>query len=385
MGEASHLLFTLIRSAFCGKNLSEDERALYSEDTTREIIALSKRHDISHIVSYALSQNGILPDGGNDLSRHVMTAIYRYEQLNYEFDRLCRALEKAEVPFIPLKGSVIRKYYKEPWMRTSCDIDILVHEDQVDSTAEYLVKECGYTNKGKSSHDISLFTPGKNHIELHYDLLEDGLINESSEVLSSVWDTAAVREGYKYWLEMPDEMFYFYHIAHMAKHFVNGGCGIRPFIDLWILDGIEDRRLEERDELLKRGGLLKFAEITRHLSRVWLDGEEHTEITRQTEQYILFGGVYGIDKNRIAVQQQKRGGRFKYALSKIFLPYEAIKFHYPILLKHRWLTPFMEVRRWFKLVFCGHAKRSVNELRYNSSISKTEAENMQTFLENIGL
>ena len=29
---------------------------------------------------------------------------------------------------------------------------------------------------------------------------------------------------------MLDELFYFYHIAHMVKHFENGGCGIRPVV-----------------------------------------------------------------------------------------------------------------------------------------------------------
>jgi hypothetical protein len=157
---------------------------------------------------------------------------------------------------------------------------------------------------------------------------------------------------------MPEEMFYFYHIAHMAKHFEIGGCGIRPFIDIWILDNIEDKDQSKQDALLKQGGLLRFAEVARHLSKVWLGNAEHTELTKQMEQYILRGGVYGNSENRILVQQQKKGGKTRYVISKIFIPYDVIKFHYPILQKHRWLTPFMQVRRWGKLIFCGHAKRN---------------------------
>ena len=103
------------------------------------------------------------------------------------------------------------------------------------------------------------------------------------------------------------------------------------------------------------------------------------------EEYILRGGVYGNNTNRIMVQQQKKGGRIKYALSKIFIPYDVLKFHYPILQKHRWLTPFMEVRRWCKLIFCGHLKRTTKELKYNSSVSNDEATNVQKFLSDIGL
>lgn len=75
----------------------------------------------------------------------------------------------------------------------------------------------------------------------------------------------------------------------------------------------------------------------------------------------------------------------KYALSKIFIPYDVVKFHYSILQKHRWLTPFMEVRRWGKLIFCGHAKRTINELKYNQKISADQADVTKKFLENIGL
>ena len=48
-----------------------------------------------------------------------MIAIYRYEKINYELNRLRSALNEAQIPFIPLKGSVLRQYYPEPWMRTS--------------------------------------------------------------------------------------------------------------------------------------------------------------------------------------------------------------------------------------------------------------------------
>ena len=103
------------------------------------------------------------------------------------------------------------------------------------------------------------------------------------------------------------------------------------------------------------------------------------------EDYILRGGVYGNNENRIMVHQQRKGGKIKYALSKIFIPCDVIKFQYPILQKHRWLTPFMEVRRWFKLIFCGHAKRSMRELSYNSNISQSQADEMKNFLYEIGL
>ncbi len=379
------LLFALLRSSICDYRLQETEKELLSEDLLQKIFVISKKHDVSHLFATGLDKNGLLESGNDKIGNDVIMAVYRYTHLSYEYDKVCDTLENANIPFIPLKGSVLRQWYPEPWMRTSCDIDILVHEGDVEKASSYLVDNLEYKREEKGSHDISLFSPGKMHIELHYDLVEDGVLNSSSNVLRTVWETAILHKNKKNQFEMSDEMFYFYHVAHMAKHFVNGGCGIRSFIDLWILDTLNDVDQDKRNELLQQGNLLQFAEIARQLSKVWFGNAEHTEITRQMEQYILLGGVYGTNENRVAVQQQKEGGRLKYAISRIFMSYDNLKFQYPILQKHRWLTPIMEVRRWFKLVFCGRIKNSVSELKHNNNISSTEAESMQAFLNNIGL
>lgn len=384
--ETMKLFFALLRSAIGGGDLTEAERALYVPERLGRMVQVAKQHDVLHLLAQGLKQNG-LPGGevGQRLENEIFKAVWRYEQMRHELEGLCSALEKAQIPFLPLKGAVIRDLYPEPWMRTSCDIDVLVHEEDCEKAGSVLVDDYGYTYQGKESHDISLFTSTNVHVELHYDLIEDGRANDSSNVLKAVWNTSRIRDGYTYCHEMPDELFYFYHIAHMAKHFEDGGCGIRPFIDLWILDGIQGADQNKRDELLRQGDLLKFAEAARKLSRIWFENEQHDNVSQQLENYILCGGVYGNRENRITVQQQKKGGRIKYALSRIVIPYDVIKFHYPILQKHRWLTPFMEVRRWGKLIFCGRAKSSLNELKYNQKLSAEKALETRIFLENIGL
>lgn len=379
------ILFALLRSAICGTKLSEEERNNYSPALLQDLLKISSKHDVAHLLVLGLKQNELVTKENNEIEKRILRAVSRHEKIRYEYENLCEALEKAQVPFLPLKGSVIRRYYPEAWMRTSCDIDVLVHERNSEKAKSVLVDKYGYSYRGRSSHDISLFTTTNTHVELHYDLVEDGIANGSSEVLKNVWDMSVIREGYVFWHEMPDEYYYFYHIAHMAKHFENGGCGIRPFIDLWILDGIQETDIDKRNKLLEQGNLLKFANAARKLSRIWFSDEQYDFISQQMENYILRGGVYGTNENRITVQQQKKGGRIKYALSKIFVPYDVIKFYYPILQKHKWLTPFMEVRRWFKLIFCGHFRRVKKELNYNQNIDKASADDTRRFLCDIGL
>lgn len=380
-------MMNLIASEVCGKKIDVSQYVFTDEELIK-LYELSKSHDLANIVGQALIKNGLIKNDEikAEFQKEVIFSIYRYEHLNYELTKLCEALEQAKISFIPLKGSVIRRYYPEPWMRTSCDIDILVHREELQTAVSYLTKQLGYRYDSQNSHDISMFTHGGVHIELHYDLVEDNLVNFAAVALKCAWNTAVRHNDSEFQYEMTDEIFYSYHIAHMAKHFIGtGGCGVRPFLDIWILNHYIAFDKQKREKLIEDCGLSVFAKQAELLSEIWFGNAEHTDVTKQMEEYILRGGVYGIRENRIAVQQQKKGGRLKYALSKIFIPYDVIKFHYPILQKHRFLTPIMEVRRWGKLIFCGHLKRTVKELEYNSNLSGDDAAEAQKLLKNVGL
>lgn len=384
--QVTRAMFALIRHVVCGAELNEEDKARLTPVLLPQLYALSKSHDMAHIVAQGLSDLGLL--GEDEISqkfqKQQMLAVYRYQKLNYELEQICQTLEDAKIPFIPLKGSVIRRYYPEPWMRTSCDIDVLVHEEELDR-AVALFEEKGYKSDPKSSHDISLYSAGGIHMELHYETVEEGRAVDANAILSNIWKNAASQSTESVHMMLTDEMFYFYHIAHMAKHFEEGGCGIRPFLDLWILEHRVEHKDTERNTLLEQGGLLAFENAGRRLSAVWFDNAKHDEMTEQMQSYILFGGVYGTLDNRVAVQQNKQGGKIRYALSRIFIPYDAIKFHYPILVKHRWLTPIMEVRRWFKLLFQGKVKSSLHELNVNRTMSQEQIAGTANLLQKLGL
>ena len=179
--------------------------------------------------------------------------------------------------------------------------------------------------------------------------------------------------------------FYFYHIAHMAKHFENGGCGIRPFIDLWILDHTVDGNKDERDALLERGELLAFANVSRALSEVWIGGCEADALTLKMQDFLLHGGAFGSSDNRVAIQQKKKGGRFGYLMSRIFVPTAKLKRYYPILERHPWLMPVMQVRRWFMLLDPEVAKMARSEIVANRNIDNEKSVEMNGFLADIGL
>lgn len=59
-------------------------------------------------------------------------------------------------------------------MRTSCDIDILVHEEDFERMTQILIQELNYTlDKEKSIQHISMHAPSGVHLEPHFTLHKD--------------------------------------------------------------------------------------------------------------------------------------------------------------------------------------------------------------------
>lgn len=379
------VLFALIRSVICGESVSEEVKTACASALLEEVYALAAKHDLAHMVGQAVSKFP-LPESESltKCKKSAMAAFARYMRLEHECQQVFQALEAAQITYLPLKGTVLRAYYPEPWLRTSCDADILVKKAQLDAASKVLTEKLGCRYSEKTSHDISFYTPSGAHIELHFDLVEDGRANAASQVLSHVWENASVLEGHSFRYEMSDAFFYFYHIAHMAKHFETGGCGIRPFIDLWILDH-QKHEPAQRDALLQSSDLLRFAEVARKLSRVWFGGETEDPLSGKLQNFLLHGGVYGSMDNRVALKKKDGGSRLRYILSRVFAPYEKLRVYYPILEKHRWLMPVMQIRRWFMLLQPHVWHMAKGELAANRSINSTHAQDAGELLEELGI
>ncbi len=385
MQRITNLMMVLLRSEITGAELDKSLFVdLTDKDWTR-LYYISKLHDLAHLVGDAVEKNDLLLDGEikEMFENQVMAAVYRYRQLQYELDQLKRVLNEARIPFLPLKGSVLRWYYPKPWMRTSCDIDILVHEEDLEKAQSAIMAKLHYVFDAKGDHDIGATAPSKVHLELHYRLSDMKVKRKSDIPLQRVWDYAT--EGEKYCCAFRDEMFYFYHIMHMAKHFENGGCGIRPFIDLWFLNHNLNCNQEEKAKLLAGGGLTTFSEVADLLSRVWLEGAEPTPISTQMEEYVFSGGVYGTQDNKIAVYQNKKKGKLGYILYRIWMPYPSLCVLYPSLKGKRIFQPFYEIRRWFRLFKKDTFKRSREELKLSTAVSEEQTKQTTQMLSDLGL
>lgn len=383
----NEVLPALLRQGLCGKRVDSALLSSLSSERVKELYSLSKYHDVAHIVGAVLEDTGALsdPETKELFIKERMLAVFRYRRQRDDLLQITDIFESEGVEHIALKGSVLRDYYPEPWMRTSCDIDILVKREELERAAQLLTEKCGCTLSSRTSHDVSLTSPLGVNLELHFLLIEDYVLPDLQEILESVWERSSLIEGKKYARAMTDEMFYFYHIAHMAKHFVSGGCGIKPFLDLWVLENRVPSNPEKRAALIRKGGFTAFDKGVSELVGVWFGGREHSDLTRSLEKFIFCGGAYGTLENNVSVGVAKKRGRLGYVFSKVFPSYEKMKKMYPSLERKKWLLPFYHFKRWYRVLFSGGMKTAKAQILKSNTVSEEEVKAAERLLCELGL
>ena len=171
------IMFALLNQEMGFKTFSEDFVVDIKDEYLKPLYLLAKKHDLAHIIGNALEKLGVVDEITEGKKRFVLErnlAVFRTETLMAELEVLCAELSKNKIDHIPLKGSVIRKLYPEPWMRTSCDIDVLVHENDIERAENLLCEKLGYTSKGERDyHDISMYSDTGVHLELHFNIKEN--------------------------------------------------------------------------------------------------------------------------------------------------------------------------------------------------------------------
>ena len=377
----------MLRREMSGETLNDETLALMTGENLEAAYDIAKAHDVVHLYADALIHSGKVEEGTKlyrNLSRKRMLAVYRVTNFEYECDALYKVFEDNRIPFIPLKGSVMRNMYREAWMRTSCDIDILVKVSDLERAIKAVVTDLRYTLVSEGWHDIALNAPSGVHFELHFDTIShDGVAATAPRVLSKIWHDAKRAEGSRYHYELSPEMFYFYHIAHMVQHFQNGGCGIRPFIDIFVLKDKLPLDRERLDALLKKGGLVTFEKEAKALSDYWFKNstENPSAGFEDMAEFIITGGVYGNLKNHSFITVGRKG-KFGSVMNLIFLPYGRMRLKFPILKKHRWLLPFYWIKRGVRSVFKGRGLKNFDTV---TSVDKEDVKRASEMMDRLDL
>ena len=355
-----------------------------SEDEQKRLFNLAKKHDMAHIVGAALFDAGaVLCDEIREkFKKEQSLVLYRYMQLKNEARSLYATLDDAGITYMVLKGSEIRKHYPSPEMRVSSDIDVLVKDGELERVLKILVDELEYTVGIKTNYDVSTFAPSGVHVEVHYKLTSED--EHYDEALADAWETSLPDGDAENRRVMNPELQLAYTVMHTAKHFHNGGCGVRFIMDLFVLENKLEYDSKKVDAILAKCNLTKFYSEIHRLAQVWFADGEHTELTKNMQDYIIGSGIYGTLDNKVAVFQVEKGGKLRYALSRIFLKKSSLELTYLKLKKYAILYPYYTVIRWFRIIF-KRRKEALEELKSNAGTSYAKAEHLRAMLDDLNL
>ncbi len=337
-------------------------------NTLLELYKLSKRHDLAHIIAGNLDSAGLLDESETSAKfrKQLIMSVYRNRQMQFEYAKIRHILEENSIPFIPLKGAVLRQYYPKESMRTSCDIDILVHDGDLERAIEALCG-IGYKSGEREFHDVSLFSPSGVHLELHFSILET--VEKLDRVLSKAWDHAKLKDGSKYEYEFEKEFFYFHIMAHAAYHFTSGGFAVRALLDVYVMKYNMGVSCKDAEDLLSMAGIYKFAEEIEAISDYCFRGGQGTELTSELIAYFFTGRMYGDVDTRVAMYKSEKKSTLSYLIHRIFPPHSTMAEQYKRLKKHPVLLPWYWVLRLVKKLFAKRIKSAANEARAAASVS----------------
>ena len=385
MQQMGEILVQLVRNEVCGIPLDFADDVQFTDRCLADLLILAGKHDVSHIVASSLLRNALLKDSSLEgvFREEIYTAVFKYEKTAAVFNDICVTFEAENIPYIPLKGMVVRELYPQPCMRNSRDIDILVKKDDVSSAVNLICEKNNFAVFNSGEHDITLKSPDGIFVEIHFALLGNKKSPLYSDLLENVWESAHHIEGCRYALD--EKTAYYYHVLHMAKHFRIGGCGFRPFLDLWFIDN--NTLLDEAEILsvFEENNLILFFTNVRKLSKVWFGSEIHDEVTLAMQEYIFEGGSFGSSVTRMVSQQHTSGGKLRYIISRVFVPIKQLKAEYPVLEKFIFFTPFCMIHRWLSLLFGEKKDIRKKQIKYANNVSKKHINDINLLFERVGL
>ncbi len=380
MTEFERGLIDLVKSSITGCEIS-----LPDNFDWEKAYKLALRHQITPMLYYGILNS--MADANEDVLTKIELDTFKAIAVStkqiYEIERICEKFRENGVEYLPLKGTLLKSIYPKPEIRVMSDADILIKTEQYDKIKPIML-ELGFDEKVESDHEIIWNKKGVLLLELHKRLIPS-YNKDFYAYFGDGWRLARTTDGCRY--EMADEDNLIYLFTHYAKHYRDGGIGIRHLTDLYVFlnkkQNINKKYVEKELEKLQ---LLEFYKNSMRTLSVWFDGTEADEITDFITTRIMESSSYGRQDKKVissAVKTSKttannRTVKFKKLISLIFLPYSHMCQKYPFLKKHPVLLPFMWVVRWITAIAFkrNNIKKEQENLRLMSeeNISKYQRE-----------
>ena len=384
MTEFQRDIFSLIKSAVFSAPVK-----ISKDFDWGKAVKLGLNHKILPLLYYGAHNSGInIPD---EIEESLLVLVTRYlitsEQQLQDLDKIKNLFNKANIKYMPLKGSVLKSYYPRPELRPMGDIDILIDLDQLDKISECMAA-IGYVEEKTSDHEIKWFK-GERLIELHKRLIPSYNV-DFYNYFGDGWKLAKpVSEGSNVY-ELSCENAFIYLFTHFAKHYRDAGIGILHLVDLLVFtDRHKNLDLAFVKREIKKLGLYEFYINVMFMLGVCFSGAKATDISDHIINKIFESGSYGNLKTQIlstAVKstknvKHKRFMRFTLFLKRVFMPYRGMCNRHKILKKLPFLLPFFWIYRIFSVLLFKRKNIKI-ELNY---LKASDAESILNYYEDLKL
>ena len=210
---------------------------LNDEFNWAELIEECRQHQILSLVYSGISKESLKNIDNNTLEKWkketFMSGVYQINHIK-QISNVLNIFDANNIPVIVLKGLVVRDLYPKSELRTMGDADILVHDKDLDKVSSILT-DIGYVEYNRNAFHIE-FCKGNSYIEVHWTLANENIFDGVVEFKNELWERAVeVNIVDSKALSMCDEDLLLYLCMHMAKHFIDGGFGIRPVCDVMLV------------------------------------------------------------------------------------------------------------------------------------------------------
>ena len=352
---------------------------------------IADRHSVACTVAELIQADKFCPsEVKNKFTDKLIMTVQTETNQQYEAERLISACEEKGIDIMPLKGFILKNYYPKTYMRSSCDVDFLSSEEDTEAL-DKLIKSQGFEFEHDYENVRSYIKKPYVAFELHRSLFtETNTIVRHMEKSGGVFDGAkrAIHDKNSHLLYLSDEDFYIYMILHFAKHFCEGGCGIRHVLDMYVFDNYFGDRLNRSyiEKELEDFGLLDFEKKARDLSQVWFKNAEINDFFEDLTDFILKSGTYGTVQNcyaaRLAETDRDGGGKTLF-IRLLFPSYESLCFVYKGLRGRKWLTPMYWIIRPFDVLI--NRRERLVKLKVSQNISKDRVSQIKDIYTEMGV
>ncbi len=338
--------FSLLKSGVTGEKLSEPVKL--GEEELRSLYILGSRHNLSGLLSFALTLNGFEINFGSPFFDDKLRYVAQYERQKTDVEDLKKLFSVNNIEYIILKGSEISKFYFFPETRYSVDVDVLIKKEKFASAIK-LLKRNGYKLYKKTAKDVLFTFPSGGALELHFKVESDDKFNLTQKIWAEKEKTG----------KLSTETVLCYLTLHAKRHFFMGGCGLKYITDVVAIlnkNKIDDMTLDNK---LNSVGAESFYDYVLRLIDFWFNGKEVDDDVRLFGDIIISGGTFGNYSTSSIIESDEYTNVF----SRIFLPYEKLKKIYPSLTGKKVLTPFYQVKRWFNVFNCKKRKAFIKKTK----------------------